>query len=202
MNIFVGNLSFEAKESDIQEAFLAFGAVDSVIIVKEKKGEKSRGFGFVRMPNESEALAAIEALNGKEILGRPVNVMPALSKKPKKRRFEHKKKKVINTEVSLPQAPLQRTGKYREGRRTIGYFKKRQQAGITTSVFERKFKPNPMRWRKKTKQDYRNSQPETKPYPKPYRRDSKLNSNRPSKPKYGKSADRGNKVRKIHKQPI
>ncbi|MDP2928296.1 MAG: RNA-binding protein, partial [Candidatus Omnitrophota bacterium] len=84
MNIFVGNLSFEAKEIDVKRVFMAFGVVTSVAIVMEKKGKKSRGFGFVQMPDEQEALAAIAQLQGKEILGRPINVMPALSKEPKK----------------------------------------------------------------------------------------------------------------------
>ena len=83
MNIFVGNLSFEAKEIDVQRLFMAFGVVTSVAIVMEKKGKKSRGFGFVEMPDEQEALAAIAQLQGKEILGRPINVTPAVSKGPK-----------------------------------------------------------------------------------------------------------------------
>ena len=51
MIIFVGNLSFEAKEIDVQRAFMAFGVVTTVAIVMEKKGKKSRGFGFVEMPD-------------------------------------------------------------------------------------------------------------------------------------------------------
>jgi len=142
MNIFVGNLSFEAKEADVQRAFAEFGAVAGVTIVMEKKGKKSRGFGFVEMPLEQEALAAIAGLNGKEILGRPINVMPALPKKPKKEAFEKKDK-------HFP--VLKRTGKYKEGRRTVSYMKRRLESGITTPVAERKFKTNPMRWRKKPK---------------------------------------------------
>lgn len=140
MNIFVGNLSFEAKEADVYQVFAAFGLVSSVEIVMEKKGKKSRGFGFLEMPDEQEALCAIAALNGKEIKGRPINVMPSLPKKPKKE-FSRKENE--------RHPALKRTGKYKEGRRTISYIKKRLDAGITAPVTERKYKPNLMRWRKK-----------------------------------------------------
>ncbi len=145
MNIFIGNLSFEAKEPDVNKAFAFFGKVDSVAIVMDKNGKKSRGFGFVEMPNEEEALAAIAALEGKEILGRPVNVMPALPKKQKSERKDYKKS------GSKDELVYRRTGKYKEGRRTLSYMKRRMSVGITAPVVERKFKANPMRWRKKSK---------------------------------------------------
>lgn len=151
MNIFVGNLSFEAKELDVQSAFASFGKVDKVVIVMEKKGKKSRGFGFVEMPDEQEAQNAISSLNGKEILGRPVNVMPALPKKPKKEVIEKK-------DEHFPK--LLRTGKYKEGRRTISYIKKRIGSGVTTPEGARKYKPNPMRWRKKPRSQARFAKPE------------------------------------------
>jgi RNA recognition motif-containing protein len=153
MNIFVGNLAFSAKEEDVYKAFAGFGAVANVAIVMEKKGKKSRGFGFVEMPLEQEALSAIAALHGKEILGRPINVMAALPKKPKSERSERvDKKKSFNPQViteSRQEPSFKRTGRYREGRRSISYVKKRIAVGITDSVPERKYKPNPMRWRKK-----------------------------------------------------
>jgi RNA recognition motif-containing protein len=145
VNIFVGNLSFEAKESAVQKAFASFGKVDSIEIVMDKNGKKSRGFGFVQMPDEQEALAAISALHGKEILGRAINVMAALSKKRQSQSDDHKKNDVGGSFV------LKRTGKYKEGRRTISYMKRRIGAGITTPVVEREFKANPLRWRKKSK---------------------------------------------------
>lgn len=145
MNIFVGNLSFEVKELALQRAFAAFGKVDSVAIVMDKNGKKSRGFGFVDMPEEQEALAAIAALQGKEILGRSINVMVALSKKQEGDHEDHKKSE------SKDDLSYKRTGKYKEGRRTISYLKRRKSAGITAPVIERKFKVNPMRWRKKSK---------------------------------------------------
>ena len=82
MNIFVGNLSFDSTGADVKKLFEGFGNVASAVIVtrKEKKGPKSRGFGFVQMPDEQQALAAIAALNGKEFMGRVLNVNPARPK--------------------------------------------------------------------------------------------------------------------------
>ena len=82
MNIFVGNLSFDSTGADVKELFEGYGFVASAVIVmeKEKKAPKSRGFGFVQMPDEQQALAAIAALNGKEFMGRVLNVNPARPK--------------------------------------------------------------------------------------------------------------------------
>ncbi len=77
MNIYVGNLSFEASEDDIRQAFAAFGQVTSVAIIKDQFTGKSRGFAFVEMGNATEAQAAIQGLNGKELKGRPVKVNEA-----------------------------------------------------------------------------------------------------------------------------
>jgi RNA recognition motif-containing protein len=77
MNIYVGNLSRDTTDSDLQKAFEAFGRVLSVTIVKDKFSGQSRGFGFVGMPNNKEAQAAIDGLNGKEFMGRPLNVNEA-----------------------------------------------------------------------------------------------------------------------------
>ncbi|MDD5561743.1 MAG: RNA-binding protein [Candidatus Omnitrophica bacterium] len=150
MNIFVGNLSFSAKEEDVYKVFSGFGAVANVAIVMEKKGRKSRGFGFVEMPDEQEALSAISALQGKEILGRPVNVMVSLPKKPRGERIDKIEKDQPQAKVDIRQGNfLKRTGRYKQGRRSINYLKKRVAVGITAPVHERKYKANPMRWRKK-----------------------------------------------------
>lgn len=77
MNIYVGNLSFEASEDDVREAFAAFGAVTSVNIIKDKYSGQSRGFGFVEMANAEEAKTAIQALNGKDLKGRNLTVNEA-----------------------------------------------------------------------------------------------------------------------------
>lgn len=83
MNIFVGNLPFEATEGDLKKLFKGFGKVVSVAIVtrKEKKAPKSRGFGFVEMADEQQALAAMAALNGKEFMGRVINANPVCPKR-------------------------------------------------------------------------------------------------------------------------
>jgi RNA recognition motif-containing protein len=77
VNIYVGNLSFEVSEEDVQAAFEAFGKVESVKVIKDKYSGASRGFGFVEMPSKDEAKAAIAGLNGKELKGRALNVNEA-----------------------------------------------------------------------------------------------------------------------------
>jgi RNA recognition motif-containing protein len=77
MNIYVGNLSYEVTEEDLQQAFEAFGQVASVNIIKDKYSGQSKGFGFVEMPAKAEAESAIEGLNGKELKGRTLNVNEA-----------------------------------------------------------------------------------------------------------------------------
>ncbi len=77
MNIYVGNLSFNATEDDIRQAFAAYGQVSSASIVKDKFTGQSRGFGFVEMADATEAQAAIAALNGKELQGRALTVNEA-----------------------------------------------------------------------------------------------------------------------------
>ena len=77
MNIFVGNLSFQVTDTDIRKAFEAYGQVASANVIMDKFTGKSRGFGFVEMPNANEAKAAIEGLNNKELNGRPIRVNEA-----------------------------------------------------------------------------------------------------------------------------
>jgi len=85
MNIFVGNLAFVVTENDVKKAFEAFGIVTEVKL-KKKSGKNSRGFGFVTMPDELQAQAAIEGLQEKEFMGRIMNVGVERPKpvKPKK----------------------------------------------------------------------------------------------------------------------
>lgn len=77
MNIYVGNLSHDAAEDDLRQAFEAFGEVSSINIIRDKFSGESRGFGFVEMPTKSEADAAIAGLNGQDLKGRAVNVNEA-----------------------------------------------------------------------------------------------------------------------------
>ena len=80
MNIFVGNLPRDITEEDLQEAFGAFGKVDTVSVIKDKFTGEPRGFGFVEMPNKSEAQAAIAGVNGKMVKGQSLNVNEARPK--------------------------------------------------------------------------------------------------------------------------
>jgi RNA recognition motif-containing protein len=77
MNLYIGNLSHEATEADVRQAFEAFGQVASAAVIKDKFSGESRGFGFVEMPASVEAEAAIAGLNGKEMLGRTLRVNEA-----------------------------------------------------------------------------------------------------------------------------
>ena len=154
MNIFVGNLSFDAAEADMRKLFEGFGNVASVAIVmrKERKGSKSRGFGFVDMPDEEQAQAAIAVLNGKEFMGRPLDVSLA-HPKPEKGRdisLREKMRSKINQENAGLNPSLQRTGRYKRGKRSISFMKRCLASGIKEPMIKRKYKDNPMRWRKKT----------------------------------------------------
>jgi RNA recognition motif-containing protein len=77
MNIYVGNLSWEMSEDELREAFAPFGQVESARIITDKISGRSRGFGFVEMPDEEEAKAAIAALNNKDLSGRNIKVNEA-----------------------------------------------------------------------------------------------------------------------------
>jgi RNA recognition motif-containing protein len=70
MNIYVGNLSWNLKDQDLSNLFTPFGEVTSAKIVNDKFTQRSKGFGFVEMPNDEEAQAAIAQLNGSEVDGR------------------------------------------------------------------------------------------------------------------------------------
>ena len=77
MNIYVGNLSFEATEDDVRQAFEAHGAVSSASLITDRETGRPRGFGFVEMPNDEEARKAISSINETEIAGRAVKVNEA-----------------------------------------------------------------------------------------------------------------------------
>ncbi|MDP2940008.1 MAG: hypothetical protein Q8O13_08020 [Candidatus Omnitrophota bacterium] len=180
MNIFVGNLSFEANEGDVKKLFEGFGNAASVVIVmrKEKKAPKSRGFGFVQMLDEQQALAAIAALNGKEFMGRVINVNPARPKTEAHRESKLKKKvqpkfeagaeqysreeteqkktwfsPVFNKHLALKDGrvrPSGQPGTYKGGRRTRSYMSRIGLDGMQKEAKPRqRSQDNPMRWRKK-----------------------------------------------------
>lgn len=85
MNIYVGNLSFDATQEDLQTAFAEYGQVSEVNIISDRETGRSRGFAFVEMPNAEEAKAAIEALNLERIGGRAVTVNEARPKEDRPR---------------------------------------------------------------------------------------------------------------------
>lgn len=76
-NIFVGNLSYDTTDSDLQAAFGAYGAVERASVVRDRDSGQSRGFGFVEMTNSGEATAAMSVLNGQDLNGRTLNVNEA-----------------------------------------------------------------------------------------------------------------------------
>jgi RNA recognition motif-containing protein len=77
MNIYVGNLSYDVSEESLRQAFESFGQVTSARIIKDKYSSQSRAFGFVEMPEQVQAQAAIKSLNGKELLGKQMSVNEA-----------------------------------------------------------------------------------------------------------------------------
>ncbi|MBI1803433.1 MAG: RNA-binding protein [Ignavibacteriae bacterium] len=80
MRLYVGNLSRDVNEDDLRETFQAFGKVDEVVIVKDKFNSVPKGFGFVEMPDQTEAQKAIDELSGKELKGRSIDVNEARPK--------------------------------------------------------------------------------------------------------------------------
>jgi len=183
MNIFVGNFPFDATEADLQLAFERFGKVAAVIIVKEKKGVKSRGFGFVEMPDEREANGAILALNSKDFMGRPLNVSPARPKAESDRLREEKKMIRLEAKKSAQRVreeeaksrrvftpDFKRKSGYKTGRRTRSFLAKNKLTGAEEkpkSLWQRN-KENPMRWRKKSedKKPWQKNRSELKPWQK------------------------------------
>jgi len=80
MNIYVGNLSNDATEADLRQAFEAFGQVSSATVIKDRFSGESRGFGFVEMPSKDEAQAALSGLNGQDLKGRSLKISEARPK--------------------------------------------------------------------------------------------------------------------------
>ncbi|SDE76502.1 RNA recognition motif. (a.k.a. RRM, RBD, or RNP domain) [Mucilaginibacter pineti] len=86
MNIFVGSLPFQLEEADLKELFEAYGEVSTVKLIIDRESGRSKGFGFVEMPDDEAAQAAITGLNGSEVRGRSIAVSQAEEKKPNDRR--------------------------------------------------------------------------------------------------------------------
>ena len=83
MNIFVGNLSFSTTGEDLRAAFAKFGAVESAQVIMDRQTGRSRGFGFVEMPDDGEAQSAVSAMNGTDLADRPLTVNEARPRAPR-----------------------------------------------------------------------------------------------------------------------
>ena len=86
MNIFVGNLSYRTDEQVLRQLFEAYGEVSSATVAQDRETGRSRGFGFVEMPDGTAATAAIEQLNGREVEGRTLAVNEARPREDRPRR--------------------------------------------------------------------------------------------------------------------
>jgi len=84
MNIYVSNLSHNVTEAELKALFEEYGRVGSTVVIKDKVSGESRGFGFVDMPSKTEAMTAIQALNGHDVSGRKLTVKEALPREDKK----------------------------------------------------------------------------------------------------------------------
>ncbi len=85
MNIYVGNLPHATTEPELREAFAEYGSVSSAAIIKDKFTGRSRGFGFVEMPDDGEASDAINGLNGQDLGGRTLTVNEARPREQRSR---------------------------------------------------------------------------------------------------------------------
>ena len=80
MNLYVSNLAYSVGDPELRAAFEAFGAVSSARVIADRESGRSRGFGFVEMPDDAEANAAIRSLNSQDLGGRPIKVVEARPK--------------------------------------------------------------------------------------------------------------------------
>ena len=84
MNIFVGNLAFGTTDHDLRQLFESHGAVDTINVITDRDTGRSKGFGFVEMPDSAAAKAAIQGLHGKELDGRTLTVNEAKPREPRR----------------------------------------------------------------------------------------------------------------------
>ncbi len=88
MNLYVSNLAYTMKDEDLHTAFAAYGQVSSARVITERETGRSRGFGFVEMPVDTEAISAINGLNNQPVLGRPIKIVEARPKEERPPRRE------------------------------------------------------------------------------------------------------------------
>jgi len=87
MNIYVGNLSYETRDSDLEQAFSAYGTVASARVIADRETNRSKGFGFVEMDNSDEARKAIAGLDGSELQGRTIKANEAKPREQRSSRY-------------------------------------------------------------------------------------------------------------------
>ena len=87
MNIYVGNLAYGVTDADLRDLFSASGEVSSASVIVDKMSGESKGFGFVEMPNNSEAQSAIKSLNEQPLKGRNMRVNEAKPREPRASRY-------------------------------------------------------------------------------------------------------------------
>jgi RNA recognition motif-containing protein len=88
MNIYLGNIDFKVREEQLAEIFSQYGEVSSVKIITDKFTKRSKGFGFVEMPNDEEGRAAVAALNGADVNSRAISVAEARPREERPERSE------------------------------------------------------------------------------------------------------------------
>jgi RNA recognition motif-containing protein len=135
MKIFVGNLSFRTTEQELEREFEAFGEVDSVKIIMDRETLKSRGFAFVEIRDQAQALAAIAGINGKELAGQ---ILKANEARPKEARgpqtFERSPSSFGNTGRPGGYSSAGRSGGYGNTGRSGGY----DSGAADTSIYDSK----------------------------------------------------------------
>ena len=150
MNIFVGNLSFDATEEDLKKLFEGFGSVSSVVIVLDEKGNKSRGFGFIEISDSQQALKAITALDGQIFMGRPMRVNPT---QPKSEKVRVEKRHVVRMRDSKEEKK-----EFLGGRRTYN--------GVRLSAAKRREQPKHWEKREVNEKPWKKREAAAKPWEK------------------------------------
>ena len=84
MNIYVGNLAYNATEDEVRQLFASYGVVDKVSVITDRETGRARGFGFVEMPDSTAAKAAIAGLQGTDLGGRSLNINEAKPREPRR----------------------------------------------------------------------------------------------------------------------
>ncbi len=84
MNIYVGNLAFSTTDHDLRQLFEPYGVVDEIRVITDRETGRSKGFGFVEMPDGAAAITAIAKLQGQEIEGRTLTVNEAKPREPRR----------------------------------------------------------------------------------------------------------------------